>query len=84
MRTQFNLANPSSVHRARVYVVGLGAFVLNLAGSQVGDHYCDPPEMAYPKRTASVVPRAFISWHTRVCVCVCVLEMKLVGPGHNF
>jgi hypothetical protein len=54
VRAQFNITNPSAVGRARVYVVGLGAFVLHAAGSQVGDHYCDPPEMAYPKRTASV------------------------------
>lgn len=38
------------IERARLYAIGLGAFVVSLNGQRVGDHVMDPPQTAYPSR----------------------------------
>eukprot|EP01043_Picozoa_sp_COSAG02_P038323 COSAG02_NODE_2945_length_7687_cov_25.192541_9_plen_567_part_00 len=53
LRSAFSLpdgAAAPTVKRARLYAIGLGAFVLSLNGQRIGDHILDPPQSAYPRR----------------------------------
>ena len=45
-------ADAQNITRARAHAIGLGAFYLHLNGVRVSDHYMDPPQSAYPSRTA--------------------------------
>lgn len=51
MRGSLVLPDGAAVERARLYAIGLGAFVVSLNGVRVGDHVMDPPQTAYPSRT---------------------------------
>jgi alpha-L-rhamnosidase len=51
LRGELTLPAGAVVERARLYAIGLGAFVVSLNGQPVGDHVMDPPQTAYPSRT---------------------------------